>query len=126
MLDGECWDQYASRSTSEYAPQSGRKNETQIERTIYKAKGVVEEIGSKDVWHKTGTYEVTVNEWKGTVTLSPKGAPRAVLTSPSGGKIDQLIPVANYSYPESKQAVMEDSASYSSGQTDSYSNQSNN
>ncbi len=117
VLDGECWDQEASRRTSEYTPQSGRKNETQVERNIYKAKGVVEEIGSKDIWHKAGTFDVTINEWKGTVTLSPNSAPRAILTSPSGGKIDQLIPVANSEPSDSKQSATEDNGSSSSGES---------
>ena len=124
VLDGECWDQYASRSTSEYAPQSGLKSQADVTRNIYKAKGVVEEIGSKDIWHKAGTFEVTINEWKGTVTLSPKAAPRAVLTSPSGAKIDQLVPVASTEVvAQSNKSSIE--VENSNGQSDSYSNQSN-
>lgn len=118
VLEGECWTGDAYRETEEYAPESGRKSESIVKRNLIKSKGVVEDIGSKAIWLRAGTFEVTVNEWKGTVTTSPTGAPRAILAGPSGAKIDQLIPVANSEPSDSKQSATEDNASYSSGQSD--------
>ncbi len=92
VLEGECWDQSASRSTTEYSGQSGRKPTTSVERSTFKSKGIVEPLGTKNVWINAGTIDVTINEWKGTVTASPTSAPRAALTSPSGAMINRLIP----------------------------------
>lgn len=120
VLEGECWTQDADRTTTDYAPESGRDSETRVTRNLFKSKGVIEDIGSNAVWLRAGTFDVTVNEWKGTVTASPAGAPRAVLTSPSGEKIDQLIPVARYDYPAAKQSAPENNGSSSTSQSDSY------